>query len=601
MPAFTCPALERCLQLHLDAGDAAAISMQLPLANDPDKLLALYDHTIPLLEAGLWKSALNPALVKDLHALFAEMEGHIAAAGNDRRHHFWVVVPVADRPQQLRACLLSLVGMLQAFQYGRGKVALSEKIGVVIADDTRAVEHVTENRAIAAEIEQLGLPVKYFGLQEQQAIVAALTEDDRQVLRNVIGDSPRDTFYHKGASVMRNITSLMLHRLAQQDGPLLFLFVDSDQKFHVCTDPDCDVFTTNYFYHMDRIFRQGNVQVLTGKVVGDPPVSPAVMAATLLDDAVAFVGELATLDASAACSFHQQSAQTEDAAYHDMAGLFGFTHSGEACRFQCGLSGTHDHADCLAVFAGRLNRFFDGEHPTRMTPYKHADVEASVTAARTVYTGNYVLSPAALQYFIPFAGLGLRMAGPVLGRLVQAAIGDAFVAANLPMLHTRTLQEAGGAEFRPGVDHSASLVDLSGEFERQFFGDVMLFTVIELVKAGYPSVMPDADRIRHCVCVTEARLRDEYAANQSRVLERLAALEVLLASPESWWSVDESHARTRALLDRFVASLHANFDEEAPACRLINDAAHCGVRRQAIVDALLAYETDRNGWQQVLS
>ncbi|MCK5382597.1 MAG: hypothetical protein KAJ65_02460 [Gammaproteobacteria bacterium] len=115
MPAFTCPALERCLQLHLDAGDAAAISMQLPLANDPDKLLALYDHTIPLLEAGLWKSALNPALVKDLHALFAEMEGHIAAAGNDRRHHFWVVVPVADRPQQLRACLLSLVGMLQDF------------------------------------------------------------------------------------------------------------------------------------------------------------------------------------------------------------------------------------------------------------------------------------------------------------------------------------------------------------------------------------------------------------------------------------------------------------------------------------------------------
>ena len=160
MFAFPCPALERCLQLHLDSRDAVTISRQLPLAESLDALLVLYDRTIPLLETALWKSALKPALVDDLQALFAEMEGHIAIAGSDSRHRFWVVVPVADRPQQLRACLLSLVGMLQAFQYGRGKAALSGKLGVVIADDSRAAEHIAENRAIAAEIQQLGLVVK---------------------------------------------------------------------------------------------------------------------------------------------------------------------------------------------------------------------------------------------------------------------------------------------------------------------------------------------------------------------------------------------------------------------------------------------------------
>ena len=167
----------------------------------------------------------------------------------------------------------------------------------------------------------------------------------------------------------------------------------------------------------------------------------------------------------------------------------------------------HDHAACLSGFARRLNRFFDGEHPTRLTPYVHGDVAASVTPARTVYTGNYVLSPRGLRYFIPFAGLRLRMAGPVLGRLVQAGSGAAFVSANLPLLHRRTLEEQGASEFRPGVDRSAPLVDLSGEFERQFYGDVMLFTVIELVARGYPEHQPSSEEILAQVLATETRMR----------------------------------------------------------------------------------------------
>jgi len=600
MPAFSCPALARCLQLYLDADEGAGLSARLLQINDAADLLQMYHRIIPLMEAALRESGLAPGLVADLHALFVEMEGHISAIGNDRRHRFVVVIPVADRPQQLRTCLLSLAGMVQAFRYGAGNTALSEKLTVVIADDSCAVEHITRNRAIAAEIGQLGLTTVYFGLQEQQAVIAELPDEDRRALRNVIGDAPLDAFCHKGASTMRNISYLLLHKLVQQDERVLFLFADSDQQFHSCTDADCEVFTTNYFYHMDRIFSQGKVQVLTGKVVGDPPVSPAVMAVTLLDDVLAFLGEMTGLDAGASCTFHRARTHHEDAAYHDMTQLFGFESSGAACRFQCLLSGVHDHAACLAEFARRLDHFFDGEHPTRVTPYKHTDIQASVTPARTVYTGNYVLSPAALKYFIPFAGLGLRMAGPVLGRLTQACSGDAFVSANLPMLHRRTVPETGSAEFRPGVDRSASLVDLSAEFERQFFGDVMLFSVVELVEKGYPDVMPAAAAVRQCVSMTESKLRAQYAENRARMLARLTDLEMFLAAPGHWWCSGKQYEQTRALLNQFATSLRANFSGDSRSYQLLDDAAHRNERRQAIVEALLSYNNDRECWERVL-
>jgi hypothetical protein len=443
MGAFSCPALERCLELHPDANAAALIRTRLAEIDDVAILLPLYDRVIPLVETALWESALEPAWVERYHALFAEMEGHIAAAGNDSRHRLVVVVPVADRPQQLRTCLMSLVGTAQAFSVGAGKLV------VVIADDSRAVEHIAENRAIAAEILTPGIEVIYFGIEEQLAELDGLAAEDRQVLQHIIGSAAPDAFWHKGASIMRNITYLMLNRMAPHDTELLFLFVDSDQEFHANTAAGREVFTTHYFYHIDRIFRQSPVEVLTGKVVGDPPVSPAVMAGTLLEDVLALLSEIAGLGAAAPCTFHLDSTRQADAAYHDMATLFGFEQSAQAHRYQCPLQGPHDHAACLSGFAQRLNRFFDGEHPTRVTPYRHVDVQASLTPARTVYTGNYVLSPGALKYFIPFAGLQLRMAGPVLGRLIQASSGGAFVSANLPLLHRRTVEETGGG----GISH----------------------------------------------------------------------------------------------------------------------------------------------------
>ena len=235
-----------------------------------------------------------------------------------------------------------------------------------------------------------------------------------------------------------------------------------------------------------------------------------------------------------------------------------------------------------------------------MTPYRHVDVQASVAPARTVYTGNYVLSPRALKYFIPFAGLQLRMAGPVLGRLIQAGIGEAFVSASLPLLHRRTVEEQGAAEFRPGVDRSTPLADLSGEFERQFYGDVMLFTVIGLVERGYPGCQPGPEEIRAQVLATETRMRAQYADMRLLVLARLDELEALLSDPERWWNHKEGGAQTRALFGQFAASLRANFGDAASAWKLINDATHREARCTAITDALAAYRLDLASWERVL-
>ena len=45
------------------------------------------------------------------------------------------------------------------------------------------------------------------------------------------------------------------------------------------------------------------------------------------------------------------------------------------------------------------------------------------------------------------------------------------------MLHNRTVESGGQSEFRPGIETTRATIDMSGEFERQFYGDVMLFSV----------------------------------------------------------------------------------------------------------------------------
>lgn len=502
-------------------------------------------------------------------------------------HDFVLVIPVADRPRQLAESLASLRQLRERYPYP-GQVAL------LVVDDSLEAANQDRHRAVLADS---GLDGHYLGQDEQRALVAGLPESLRARLRGLLGD-PAGGFGHKGASVTRNLATLWLRRHAQ-GGRRLYWFFDSDQEFRVRVrgpEGEAEPYAVDYLNALDRLFAETPTRILTGKVVGDPPVSPAVMAGTLIDDAEAFLAELAGQAPDAPCGFHAPPVAASDAAYHDMADLFGFRAPSAPFRYRCDLAGAHDHRACLAGFAARLDRFFDGEHPTRRSYYEAGDPDP--TPARTLYTGNYVLRGDALDTFIPFAELRLRMAGPTLGRLLRARWGAGFASANLPMLHRRAPVELGRSECRPGLDRHADTVDLSGEFERQYYGDVMLFSVEALALRGYPDTMPEADDLAAQVTAVETTLRDRYLARQADTARRIDTLAHRFESETAWWRWRAEDAPARAAMNRFLDHLRGNFGHGAPVWARL-DAVRTA-RLAAIAGALAAYPDDRAAWAAAL-
>jgi hypothetical protein len=539
------------------------------------------------------------ALQQRLHR---EFESRLARLEPARRRAFTIVVPVADRPLHLQDCLASLLTLCESFGYGGVENGRFRKVGVLIADDSREPENIQRHRELAEAFTRQGLEVQYFGQAEQLRQLEALRAEQRQALQPVLGDVDPQAFYHKGASITRNLAYLKLAEQARTDPGRLFWFLDSDQEFCVnIPERAGPVYAIDYLGRLDEVFSRADTRVLTGKVVGDPPVSPAVMGGNFLADVHAFVAEMAGLDPRQRCSFHQSAAAAGDrAAYHDMADLFGFKPADPA-RYPCSIAGAHEHVRCFIDFAARLNRFFDGEHPTRRSHYTPQAFQGTIKPARTVYTGNYVLSAEALQYFIPFATLKLRMAGPVLGRLLQTGLGGRFVSANLPLLHKRTLESLGQAEFRSGIQREAQRVDLSAEFERQFYGDVMLFTVEQLCRQGYPEAAPGEAVVAEVLAQTEDRLRLRYAAKQDQIGAGLDALRTLFGDPRQWWHREPACAPAVAEFERFISNMADNFGAEAGALRQIRSAGHRRRRLQQLLDAILHLPQDRSAWRDTLA
>jgi hypothetical protein len=496
------------------------------------------------------------------------------------KHRFIIVVPVADRPRHIQACLGSLRELLRRFPH-------PHPVRVLIADDSADAAHIDANRRIADEFSRDGIAAIHFGPDAQWA----LSEKLRATLPGVVGDKPRDAFGHKGQGVMRNIAWLkvaeMLRGEPDADNVLIWS-LDSDQEFRVNVEED-DGYVVDYFGGLDAIFSHTDAQVLTGKVVGDPPVSPAVMTANFLTDIEGFLQGMATVTPQAPCSHHGTTPQAGDAAYHDMADLFGFRPA-ERYAYPCPLidahGGAHSEADCFAHFAGRVNSFFYGEHPTRVSRYAPAELFATIQPARTVYAGNYVFRPQALKYFIPFANLRLRMSGPTLGRILKAELGERFVSANLPMLHKRTVESGGQAEFRPGIATVEAAIDMSGEFERQFYGDVMLFAT-ERRPTGADFLLLDTVR---------EEMLAKYNARQQAILNRLGLIETLLNDPARWWHTLPAAQRFR----HFCANVRRNFGTDSSGQALINDPARWMRWRGDLAAAVARYPTERTAWEQAL-
>jgi hypothetical protein len=575
-----------------------------------DRIIRLYQQALPAIERALWSRGPDEERVAQYQSIFRELERFIAIRGDDHRHDFIVVIPVADRPRHLRQCLQSLLTLCQRFQYGGFSDNRYSKVSVIVADDSKQPDSITRHELLCRHFTENGLCTEYFGQHEQKQLLERIDEHQRASLAGILGDCAQniDTadYGHKGASIMRNIAYLRLNRLIdnnRRDNTLVY-FIDSDQEFRIKTPTGSsakDIYALNYFHHLDEIFTRTDADVLTGKVVGDPPVSPAVMSSRLLDDVIDFLRHLAALEPAQPCSFHTRIGhQTDDAAYHDMSVLFGFKHAASVCEYHCTLPPPHDHGECFEDFAYKLNRFFDGQHPTRITYFSYSGDLSATKPARTIYTGNYVFRPRMLDHFIAFATLKLRMAGPVLGRLLRADCGDRFVSANLPMLHNRTVEATGVSECRPGVNRDSDKVDLAEEFERQFYGDVMLFTVDRLTQAGYPALLPDETFIRQTLEATDAELRAQYLRKHEHTVKKLAELKQFYNNPEHWWHSNPGLNTANTEFIRFVNNLEHNFGDASYGYELINTTANRNRRHEEILRAILHYADDRIAWNEAL-
>ena len=573
---------------------------------EPAERIAAQRAVIARFEAALWDGGFNENLLASYQSAWRRLEGLLESRDDALRHHFVIVIPVADSPVHLKNCLASLLDLCRAYGYGGEQDGRWRKVSLLLADDSGDVASIARNRAIADDFEQQGIATHYFGLAEQLALMDRFEGLD---LTPIVGNHARDAFHHKGQAMMRNIAYLKCAELAQTlpDARLLFYTIDADQAFKVNVEtPDGprEVMAVNYLAVLDAIFSENDAQILTGKVVGDPPVSPAVMAGNFLEDVIAFLREMAVV--SPADAYLQPGcASTGDAAYHDMADLFGFQRRAAAYRYRCAAAGpgAPDNAACFNEFAGRLNRFFHGEHPTRVTGYEYAEVMPGMSPARTVYTGNYVFRPQALDWFIPFAPLRLRMSGPTMGRMLQAEIGARFVSANVPMLHKRTLDNTGQSEFRPGVvDESANQrVDLCGEFERQFHGDVMLFSMQRLAAQGYPGITLAAEVVDETLRAQQVEMRATYRAKQLAILDRLEQLKDLLGDGAHWWNRSGSFDAALRNFQAFADNIERNFGAASSCFAHIDDPARRADWRARQLAAITGFHANRQVWAAALA
>jgi len=607
MSGFHTPQLAACLARHQSAiPGLAEIGARLSEPPPLDGLIGLYERCYPLLEQAMWsREADFHPLLADYQALFREQEALIRQRGDDDRHRFILAIPIADRPPHLRACLESVYQLCILFNYGGKTDGVWDKVQVVVAEDSRDENNIRRHRELVEEYRQKGLQVFHFGLEEQYDLLHALPPEKREKLGRLLTTQPRERFYRKGQAANRNLSYLKFLQLTEDSDRTLYYLVDSDQHFCVNRKTEAGeeaVYALNYFHAIDRIFRTTNTLMLTGKLVGDPPVSPSVMAANFLDDVTAFFARLSTLSADGACQFHgAQGPIAGDAAYHDLAGLFGFDHQPATFPYQCRLSGEHDHRACLADFARQLNAFFFGEHLTRKTWFAYGSGFTRLAPARTVYPGNYIVNYAGLKYVIPFGHLRLRMSGPTAGRLIAAEIGPRFASFNMPNLHRRTTEAGLDDDFRPGVElgGEGQRIDLTDEFERQFFGDLMLFTTEELVRQSDVTRPFAQEAIETVMARKEAELLALYRQKHEAIVAKSKHLHDLVFSAGHWWLDAPELAAALRQVQAFIDNIERNFGERATAWSQIQSAEHRARRKVQIVEALMNYRAERSAWDSL--
>ena len=580
------------------------------IGGEIDHLKSIYESAVTSLEGEAVLSGFGDDLLSLQRNLYTELEHLLSQRNKDNRHHFFLAIPVADRPFMLRNCLDSLIEQCRFFRYGgigvdKEGMPFYNKITLCIIDDSKDETNILKIRGMTSEMRSAGIRTLYVGLEEQTALLNQLPTELRERLSGLIGDTHIPVSPHKGASITRNISFLYIHELLKRfREKVLIYFLDSDEEFSVRVRRACstaDIPFINYFYWTDRIFESSGIEVLTGKVVGDPPVTPSVMVNIFLDDLALFFDTIAARDSTDECPFHEpQRSGSFPSDYHDMGQLFGYGGPSSSKKYSCGSAGEHTVKDCFEDFSRRAIGFFHGLHPTRSQLYTHVDDFSKTKKARTVYTGNYVFTADGLRHFIPFADLKLRMAGPTLGRILKSKIGNGFASANLPLLHKRTISDTHKDEFRSGVFEDSEGIDLSSEFFRQFWGDVMLFSVDTLTASGYPSRYPDFRKIVEVVYRTQKDLWNLYSEKQAKTDEILLEIRNYLSNTKYWWNSLPEMRDSLNNFRRFSSIAERNFGLKSNSHKRLLEQIKEGSYINSIIDAIHLYCEDERAWNEVL-
>jgi hypothetical protein len=572
-------------------------------------LRSVYETAVNIVEREAADRDFDKDLLSLQRDLYRELENILQSESIEKRHHFLIAIPVADRPIMLESCIDSLAEQCRLFNYGgtvmdaEGK-RIYQKITAFIIDDSQDKENIQRTRDLCSKAVYSGVRTIYVGLPEQTEIISQLPAGLKKQFQSILGNT-ESAQPRKGASISRNLAYLYLNAFLRKfREKALIYFLDSDEAFRIKVKRGAvieDLPFVNYFYCLDKLFSSGDFEVVTGKVVGDPPVSCSVMIGTFLEDISLFLESVAKVAPDSRCAFHdQEPARASAAEYHDMAGLFGYKGLSHPMRYQCSLSGIHSMRECLDDFSKKALGFFNGLHPTRTQFYVHGADFKKTTPARTVYTGNYVFTPAGLRHFIPFANLKLRMAGPSLGRILKKRLGQKFVSANLPLLHRRTTPETYGNEFRAGILAANNSIDASLELNRQFWGDVMLFTIEQITELGYPDDKVGVSEIASVATEVQYKLWTIYKERQDNVKRSAAVLRNLLSLDMVPWLKDPKAESAMGNIKLFCDLAENNFGSDSAGFKDIELQIEQGSVLKELINAISSFQDTESAWDKIL-
>lgn len=142
---------------------------------------------------------------------------------------------------------------------------------------------------------------------------------------------------------------------------------------------------------------------------------------------------------------------------------------------------------------------------------------------------------------------------------------------------------------------------MSDEFERQFFGDLMLFTVEKLVKSGVAIEAFSHQAISEAFATVEQELLKLYEDKHNKVRQKSHDLALLVNDEQLWWQQCPQTSDSVKQLQQFINNIQHNFGARSKAYQQIQSSQHRQKRVAQMLEALLNYRRDRDAWDTMLS